>query len=267
MEWIVFASMALISAFLLTLIIYCCLFLKRKMNEENEQRREIERDSGFGFPDLKIDDNRKPDHQSNQLSVINEGSANVQASRSMLSVSNKSPSVSRQVPGSSINPSPGHQVINSAGQLINSSGEIRGGSFEVVNDPQNPQQLSVHGNIYRSHSSSNIEEQEQQLDRNLVRQHSTPGSDQHQLRPGGGGQQQQQQRHHSGPVVSAGGAHGRRGHHQQQFVQVQEERVGNFREGRDFGAMPPIGSAEAEFQNDFIAVFPMRHLEPQPDLR
>lgn len=27
-----------------------------------------------------------------------------------------------------------------------------------------------------------------------------------------------------------------------------------------------MGSAEAEFQNDFIEVFPMRHLEPKPDL-
>ena len=40
-----------------------------------------------------------------------------------------------------------------------------------------------------------------------------------------------------------------------------------YQRDRDFGAMPPIGSAEAEFQNDFIAVFPMRHLAPQPDLR
>lgn len=37
-------------------------------------------------------------------------------------------------------------------------------------------------------------------------------------------------------------------------------------------AIPPgmdrsiMGSAEAEFQNDFIEVFPMRHLEPKPDL-
>lgn len=28
---------------------------------------------------------------------------------------------------------------------------------------------------------------------------------------------------------------------------------------------PPMGSAEAEFQNDFIQVFPMHHLEPLPD--
>lgn len=28
---------------------------------------------------------------------------------------------------------------------------------------------------------------------------------------------------------------------------------------------PPMGSAEAEFQNDFIQVFPMHHLEPMPD--
>lgn len=28
---------------------------------------------------------------------------------------------------------------------------------------------------------------------------------------------------------------------------------------------PPMGSAEAEFQNDFIQVFPMYHLEPQPE--
>lgn len=28
---------------------------------------------------------------------------------------------------------------------------------------------------------------------------------------------------------------------------------------------PPCGSAEAEFQNDFIQVFPMYHLEPQPE--
>lgn len=27
-----------------------------------------------------------------------------------------------------------------------------------------------------------------------------------------------------------------------------------------------MGSSEAEFQNDFIEVFPMRHLEPKPDL-
>jgi hypothetical protein len=29
--------------------------------------------------------------------------------------------------------------------------------------------------------------------------------------------------------------------------------------------MAPMGSAEAEFQNDFIAVFPMHHLEPCPE--
>lgn len=29
--------------------------------------------------------------------------------------------------------------------------------------------------------------------------------------------------------------------------------------------MAPMGSAEAEFQNDFIAVFPMHHLSPCPD--
>lgn len=28
---------------------------------------------------------------------------------------------------------------------------------------------------------------------------------------------------------------------------------------------PPMGSVEAEFQNDFIQVFPMHHLEPMPD--
>ena len=28
---------------------------------------------------------------------------------------------------------------------------------------------------------------------------------------------------------------------------------------------PPIGSTQAEFQNDFIAVFPMHHLEPLPE--
>ena len=29
--------------------------------------------------------------------------------------------------------------------------------------------------------------------------------------------------------------------------------------------IPPMGSTEAEFQNDFIAVFPMHHLTPMPD--
>jgi hypothetical protein len=33
--------------------------------------------------------------------------------------------------------------------------------------------------------------------------------------------------------------------------------------GLEAGAM---GSAQAEFQNDFIEVFPMQHLEPKPDL-
>ena len=33
--------------------------------------------------------------------------------------------------------------------------------------------------------------------------------------------------------------------------------------GLSSGAM---GSAEAEFRNDFIEVFPMQHLEPKPDL-
>src|SRR5690606_10192749 len=28
---------------------------------------------------------------------------------------------------------------------------------------------------------------------------------------------------------------------------------------------PPMGSVEAEFQNDFIQLFPMHHLEPMPD--
>lgn len=28
---------------------------------------------------------------------------------------------------------------------------------------------------------------------------------------------------------------------------------------------PPCGSTEAEFQNDFIQVFPMHHLEPMPE--
>ncbi|RWS23613.1 hypothetical protein B4U80_01829 [Leptotrombidium deliense] len=34
---------------------------------------------------------------------------------------------------------------------------------------------------------------------------------------------------------------------------------------RDLSNLPPIGSAEAEFQNDFIPVFPMRQLEPCPE--
>lgn len=34
---------------------------------------------------------------------------------------------------------------------------------------------------------------------------------------------------------------------------------------RDLSNLPPIGSAEAEFQNDFIQVFPMHHLEPCPE--
>ena len=34
---------------------------------------------------------------------------------------------------------------------------------------------------------------------------------------------------------------------------------------RDLGNLPPMGSAEAEFQNDFIQVFPMHHLEPCPE--
>lgn len=31
------------------------------------------------------------------------------------------------------------------------------------------------------------------------------------------------------------------------------------------GSPPPMGSVEAEFENDFIQVFPMHHLEPMPD--
>lgn len=31
------------------------------------------------------------------------------------------------------------------------------------------------------------------------------------------------------------------------------------------GSPPPMGSVEAEFQNDFISVFEMHHLEPMPD--
>lgn len=45
------------------------------------------------------------------------------------------------------------------------------------------------------------------------------------------------------------------------------DQIPLYQRDRDFASMPPIGSAEAEFQNDFISVFPMRHLHPQPDLR
>lgn len=34
---------------------------------------------------------------------------------------------------------------------------------------------------------------------------------------------------------------------------------------REFANLPPMGSAEAEFQNDFIQVFPMHHLKPCPE--
>ncbi|RWS28451.1 hypothetical protein B4U80_02976 [Leptotrombidium deliense] len=34
---------------------------------------------------------------------------------------------------------------------------------------------------------------------------------------------------------------------------------------RDLSNLPPIGSAEAEFQNDFIPVFPMHQLKPCPE--
>ena len=44
------------------------------------------------------------------------------------------------------------------------------------------------------------------------------------------------------------------------------DQIPLYQRDRDFASMPPIGSAEAEFQNDFISVFPMRHLHPHPDL-
>lgn len=145
MELVVFASMAPLSAFLITLVIYFFLFPKRKINEENEQSRELEADSGLEvvYPDqCDGDEGMDPNFNTSQSSVSNQE-----------------------------------------------------------------------------------------------------------------------------PVIGSG-SHGvgrTRGEHQQICIQTQE-RKWNFRDGRDFGAMPPIGSAEAEFQNDFIAVFPMRHLEPLPDL-
>lgn len=249
------------------------MFFRKKINEENEQRREamIEADSGFGQVEQH--------HQSTnnqRLSVINEGSMSDsnQGSRSRLAVNNTSPG--RRDQGQINQDSPG-QLNKSQGN--NGQQVIPSGSFDDAGNESSSSinQLSVHASIHRSHSSSNVEPEQ---DHNyLVRQHSTPGhpfgASSDQLRPsandynncGISPRHQQQQRHHSGPQVrSGGGGHGRRTQ-QPQFIRVQEERPGNFREDRDFGAMPPIGSAEAEFQNDFIAVFPMRHLEPQPDLR
>lgn len=44
---------------------------------------------------------------------------------------------------------------------------------------------------------------------------------------------------------------------------MNQQGMGQNRTGT--GSPPPMGSVEAEFENDFIQVFPMHHLEPMPD--
>lgn len=72
-------------------------------------------------------------------------------------------------------------------------------------------------------------------------------------------------------ITSSGGKNGRLRHQQQRATSapapvVAAAAVPEFlgpHQDMDRGVM---GSSEAEFQNDFIEVFPMRHLEPKPDL-
>ncbi|KAI1299989.1 hypothetical protein HDE_03652 [Halotydeus destructor] len=57
------------------------------------------------------------------------------------------------------------------------------------------------------------------------------------------------------------------GGHLDSFVipeETKDDYVADYMD-RDYSRLPPIGSAAAEFQNDFIQIFPMRHLAPQPE--
>lgn len=190
----------------------------------------------------------------------------VQRSRSALSVSNQTVGGQQQVmsypSGQIMNPSGLLITAGSGGQLVSSRGSLEG--------PSATNELVVHSSIHKSHSSSNVNQQ-QPLYHQQQGQQSISGS-----RPRSAGSSNQQHahhevtcsyptqgRHHSGQTVPGTSTGGRRG---VQYVTVSNEPH-DFHQDRNFGNMPPMGSAIAEFQNDFISVFPMNHLEPQPDLR
>lgn len=287
MEWVVYFSITCISAFLLTISIYCCLYIRRNQLQEQEQIRQIEEDREAAAAasksivvsyDCRVyneSDSGMGRYQSPSTSMMVDGitdpsNVQVQRSRSALSVSNQAVGGQQQVmnnpSGQIMNPSGLLITTGSGGQLVSSRNSLEGPSSSSATN-----ELVVHSSIHKSHSSSNVNQQ-QLVYHQQQGQQSISGS-----RPRSAGSSNQQHahheltcshpsqgRHHSGPSVpgiSSAGA--RRG---VQYVTVSNE-AHDFHQDRNFGNMPPIGSAMAEFQNDFISVFPMNHLEPQPDLR
>lgn len=275
MEWVVYFSITCISAFLLTISIYCCLYIRRNQLQEQEQIRQIEEDREAAAAaatksivvsyDCRVyneSDSGMGRYQSPSTSMMDGGTdpsnVQVQRSRSALSVSNQTAGGQQQVmnypSGQIMNPSGLLITTGSGGQLVSSRNSLEGPSSAT-------NELLVHSSIHKSHSSSNVNQQ-QLLYHQQQGQQSISGS-----RPRSAGSSNQQHAHHeltcSHP--SQGRHHSGPSRREVQYVTVSNEPH-DFHQDRNFGNMPPIGSAMAEFQNDFISVFPMNHLEPQPDL-